>query len=120
MNDKIRWDNHILFGTEGHPKCDVRGNRIIDKFLSLPENRMLLYRKLAKLLPKFTVAHINTLIRPRYLAIRGEVPLDRQRWGAYGPKNTWDLDHQVEEIQNFVASRVKFLAQGLKEAAARP
>jgi hypothetical protein len=120
LNDRVRWDNHILFGTEAHPKCDIPGNRLIEKFLSLKENRILLYKKLVKMLKDFNVPRLDRLIRPWYLAIRNEVPLDRKRWTAYGQQNTWDLDRQLQDIHNFVNNRVKFLSQALRDAAANP
>ncbi len=120
LNDKIRWDNHILFGTEAYPKCDIKGNRLIEKFLSIRENRILLYKKLVKMLRTFNVARINRLIQPHYNLLRSESVLDRKRWGAYGPQSTWDFDGQVRQIQQFVANRIQFLAQGLREAAANP
>jgi CotH protein/lamin tail-like protein len=120
LNDRIRWDNPILFGTEEHPKCDIPGNRIITKFLSLPENRVLLYKKLAKMLKEFTVPRITRLLRPNYLAIKDEVKLDRTRWGSYGDRATWDFEQRVQEVLNFVDKRGKFLADALRQAMANP
>ncbi len=120
LNDKLRWDNHILFGTQAYPKCDIGGNRLIEKFLSIKENRILLYKKVQQLLKDFTVAGVNRMVKPHYQALRAEVPLDRQRWSAYGPRNTWDFDKQVQEIQSFVEKRSQFLLQGLRAAAASP
>ena len=73
-----------------------------------------------KMLKDFNVPRLDRLIRPWYQAIRNEVPLDRKRWSAYGPQNTWDLDRQVQDLRNFVNNRVKFLSQALREAAANP
>ena len=120
LNDRIRWDNPILFGTEEHPKCDIPGNRIITKFLSLPEDRVLLYKKLAKMMKDFTVARVKRLLLPNYLAIKEEVKLDRARWGSYGNHATWDFEQRVQEILTFVDKRGKFLAEALRQAMANP
>jgi hypothetical protein len=119
LNDKIRTDNAILMGTVEHPKCDIGPNRLITKFLSLPENRTLVYRKVAKLLKGFNVEATRRQIRPHLPVMKEEVKLDRAHWGSYGLQDSWDWEKRVGELLEYVDKRAKFLAEALAKEAGK-
>ena len=110
LNDVIRWDNHILFGTQQYPKCDGPWNRIIDKFLSDSKLRMCYYNRVwYELKHVFTTERLYPIVEDLRTKLSTEVTLDRAKWGSYNASSTWNFDDNVNLLKNFIANRINYL-----------
>jgi hypothetical protein len=117
LNDDLRhdmWDpeyrdRELLFGTRKHPKCEGRGNGIIEAFLGRTlKFRPAYYARLAECLAHYY--HPEVLIpKVRRLAesIREEARRDRRLWGTYGGES--NVDHHVAELEAWVNRRFAHL-----------
>ncbi len=122
LNDVIRWENHLLFATQQYPKCDGPWNGIINGVLA----RTLDFR------PRYYASvqrHLDMYCREQDMLaeieflrekLRGDVLLDRVRWGAYNETAPYDYDLHVDELERFLHNRLANLRAQLATVLAPP
>jgi CotH protein/lamin tail-like protein len=110
LNDEIRYDNHILFGSEEYQKIDNIWNRLIDRFLKIEEFRIL-YRKILRdfLESEFNEEKLYPEIDFLKSILENEIENDWNRWPPYGIKSTHNFDYQISIIKNFIMSRKNYI-----------
>lgn len=100
-------------------------NWLEDRFLSVPANRRRLHERVLELVSEVPAARIERVIVERARALRGEILLDRARWGAYahgeepdsyvaGPFAPGDLDGAVAQLTEYVKNRLRSLQRGCR------
>ncbi|HNR97871.1 MAG TPA: PKD domain-containing protein [Planctomycetota bacterium] len=122
LNDVIRWENHLLFGTQQYQKCDFKWNGIINAVLARTlDFRARYYATVAR--------HLDTHFRQQDMIaeieflrekLRGDVLLDRAKWGAYNETPPYDYDFHVDELERFVGNRIANLRGQLAAVSAPP
>ncbi|MBN1421979.1 MAG: CotH kinase family protein [Planctomycetes bacterium] len=113
-NDMIRYDNHILKGTQAYPKCDGPWNGVINAFLARTTAYVpLYYQRVEELLDRdMNSVALYPLIESLRTLIRPEATLDYQRWNWWGETHPYDF--YVDEIKTYVTQRNTYLRNQLK------